>query len=334
MEQQQEQHLQWSEHPDLVVPDHILKGAECGTLSAEFTDLHVSLSVQKLPSGHATHFHAHLGDPLLRVYEKAAEALHELLLPPAPSPPLDLLRYRSREGEWRPPLSSLETPLWEALADGMTRHLGIDYQLIVRINTKWGVAPSPQMTPRELLTAFGFDPAQFSLYRHDSSEPLPPDTPLHLQRGEHFEAQKDGRYGGTASPSVISRGLQRIEDDVEHMKLSGETVNLVSDGQQRFVEATVSIPSPPWSAPSAQILIAVPANYPSGGLDAFYVDPVVNINGAIHRAQAAGPLLGRKWNLISWHYSSKRPWNPRVDDLQSHIAHCKGFFLQRGVVVE
>jgi hypothetical protein len=64
------------------------------------------------------------------------------------------------------------------------------------------------------------------------------------------------------------------------------------------------------------------------------VDPVVNINGAIHRAQAAGPLLGRKWNLISWHYSSKRPWNPRVDDLQSHIAHCKGFFLQRGVVVE
>ena len=36
------------------------------------------------------------------------------------------------------------------------------------------------------------------------------------------------------------------------------------------------------------------------------------------------PLPGRQWNLISWHYSAKRPWNPRLDDLQSHIAHCRG----------
>ena len=333
MDAQQEPHLQWSDHPDCVVPDHILKDAECGTLSAEFTSLHVSLSARRLPSGHAIHFHAHLGDPLLRVYEKAAEALHEPLLPPAPAEPLDLLRYHAREGEWRSPVSSLETPLWEALAEGMTRHLGIDYQLIVRINAKWGVASSSSMTPRELLTAFGFDPAQFSLYKCDSNQSLPPDTPIHLHRGEHFEAQKDGRYGGTLSPSVIPRGLQRIEDDVEQMKISGERVQLVGEGQQRFVEALVSIPSPPWSAPRARILIAIPGNYPTGALDAFYLDPSITLNGTIHRAQAAAPL-GKSWNLISWHYSSKRPWNPRLDDLQTHIAHCKGFFLERGVVAE
>jgi hypothetical protein len=80
------------------------------------------------------------------------------------------------------------------------------------------------------------------------------------------------------------------------------------------------------------ILIAVPANYPTGGLDAFYVDPTVTIRGTIHRAQPAGELVGKMWNLISWHYSVSRPWNPRVDDLQSHVAHCKGFFLERGVV--
>lgn len=331
---EQQQNSQWSEHPDLIVPDHILKGAEQGTLSAEFTGLHVSLSVQKLPSGHTTHFHAHLGDSLLRVYEKAADELHEPLLPPAPAAPLDLLRYRTRGGEWHPPLSSLETPLWEAMADGMTRHLGIDYQLIIRINAKWDIAPDQQMTPRALLTVFGFDPAQFSLYRHDSSEPLPPDTSLHLHRGECFEAQKDGRYGGTTSPSVAPRGLQRIEDDVEQMKLSGAAVRLISNGQQRFVEATIPILSPPWSAPSTKILIAIPANYPTGGLDAFYVDPAITINGTIHRAQSAEPLPGMKWNLISWHYSSKHPWNPRADDLQSHVEHCRGFFLERGVVAE
>jgi hypothetical protein len=216
----------------------------------------------------------------------------------------------------------------------MTRHLGIQYRLVVRINAKWGLAKSELMTPRELLSEFGFDPAQFSLYKHDSSDLLPPDTPLHLRRGEHFEAQKDGRYGGTVCSSMTVRGLQRIEDDVEMMQLSNESVQLVSEGAQRYVEAVIPIPSPPWSAPSALILIAIPANYPTGGLDAFYVDPAITIQGSIHRAQAAGPVIGRKWNLISWHYPAKRPWNPGADDLQSHVAHCRGFFLERGVVSE
>jgi hypothetical protein len=270
----------------------------------------------------------------MRVYEKAAGALQELLLPLQPAVPLDLLLYQTRDGEWHPPISSLDMPLWEALAEGMTRHLGIDYQLVIRINAKWGVAKAEQMTPRELLSEFGFDPAQFSLYMHDSNDLLPPDTPLHLRRGEHFEAQKDGRYGGTMCPPMVIRGLQSIEDDVKILQSSGESVRLKSDGTQRYVEASIQIPSPPWSSPSALILIAIPASYPTGGLDAFYVDPAITIKGTIHRAQPAGPLFTKNWNLISWHYSAKRPWNPRVDDLQSHIAHCKGFFLERGVVSE
>jgi Prokaryotic E2 family E len=332
MEQQQEQHLSWSESPDHPVPEHIIGRAQCGTLSDEFTSLHVSLSVRRLPSGHATHFHAHLGDTLLRVYEKAAEALQERLLPPAPAIPFDLLFFHTHDGEWRATTANLEEPLWEALAGGMTRHLGIDYRLIVRINAKWGVVTSERLTPKQLLAELEFDPAQFSLYRHDSDVPLPPDAPLHVRRGEHFEAQKDGRYGGTASPPVIARGLQRIEYDVEQMRQAGESLRLLSEGGQRYVEIAISIPAPPWSASSALILIAVPANYPIGGLDAFYLDPDITIRGTVHRAQAAGPLLGKKWNLISWHYSVARPWNPRIDDFQSHVAHCKGFFLERGVV--
>jgi len=38
--------------------------------------------------------------------------------------------------------------LWEALGEGMTRHLGIEYRLIVRINAKVGVCESERMTPR------------------------------------------------------------------------------------------------------------------------------------------------------------------------------------------
>jgi hypothetical protein len=52
----------------------------------------------------------------------------------------------------------------------MSRDLEIEYSLIIRINAKWGVATSERMTPTELLAEFGCDPAQFSLYKHDSSD--------------------------------------------------------------------------------------------------------------------------------------------------------------------
>lgn len=324
--------LEWADSLEHSVPETVIASAQGGCMSPELTNLDVRLSARRLPDGHATHFHARLGDTLLHVYEKAGEALHERLLPPPPALPLDSLFFHARDGEWRPPNESLEVPLWEALGEGMTRHLGIEYRLIVRINAKWGVAKAERMTPRELLSEFGFDPAQFSLYRHDSSEPLPPDTPLHLHRGEHFEAQKDGKYGGAASPSIIVRGLQCVEYDIEQMRLYGESIRLVSEGAQRYVEARIQIPCPPWSASTALILIAVPANYPTAGLDAFYLDSAINIGGSIHRAQLVGPILSKRWNLISWHYSATRQWNPRIDDLQTHVAHCRGFFLQRGVV--
>ena len=322
---------EWADSLEHSVPETVIASAQGGCMSPELTNLHVRLSARRLPDGQAAHFHAHLGDTLLHIYERGAEALRERLLPPSPASPLDLLFFHARDGKWCPQTTSLEVPLWEALAEGMTRHLGIEYRLVIRINSKWGVAKAEQMTPRELLVEFGFDPTQFSLYRHDSSQVLPPDTQIHLHRGEHFEAQKDGKYGGMESPSIV-RGLQRIEDDVEQMTLSCESIRLASDGAQRYVETTIQIPSPPWSASTALILIAVPANYPTAGLDAFYLDATINIGGSIHRAQLVGPILGKRWNLISWHYSAARPWNPRTDDLQTHVAHCRGFFLQRGVV--
>jgi hypothetical protein len=326
--------FEWADSLEHGVPETVIASAQTGCLSPEFTSLDVRMSVRRLPDGEASHFHARLGDTLLRVYEEAAKALREPLLPPPPGLPLDVLLFRARDGEWRPPVTNLDVPLWEALAEGMTRHLGIDYKLIVRINVKWGVAPRERMTPRELLVKFGFDPTQFTLYKRDSKDPLPPDTPISLHRGEHFEAQKNGHYGDATCSATLVRGLQRIEDDVEMLRSSGEPVQLVSEGAQRYVEATIAVPSPPWSGASARILIAIPANYPAGGLDAFYVDPAVTMRGAIHRAQAVGPLLGRRWNLISWHYANGKQWNPRVDDLQSHLAHCRGFFLERGVVAQ
>ena len=195
------------------------------------------------------------------------------------------------------------------------------------------VLPAPKMTPRELLTSFGFDPAQFSLYRADSTELLPPDTPISLKRGDMFEAQKDGRYGNASKTSRPPRGSQTIEDDIHELKEAGIDARLLIESGQRYVEVRgIAVPSPPWSKNKSNILIAIPGTYPMGGLDAFYLDLQINhSSGSIPNLQSVVQINGRSWGLISWHYANNRPWNPLCDDLSTHIEHCRGAFMRRGV---
>jgi len=318
---------QWAEELDHPLPEHVTT-AKDSVLPPGLGELKIRLGVERWPHSQEQHFRARLADTLLDVMRDGARELGEEILPPHSDVPLDLLRSK-RHGshDWSLPITELERPLWVHLVYGGTRHFAIEYRLAIRINTKWGVAESDHMTPRQLLTSFGFDPNDYSLYQGNSTEPFPPDTPLHLKRGEHFEAQKDGRYGLTAP-----RGLQTIEDDIAFVCTAGVSARLIAQNGQRFVEvAGLEIPSPPWSGPRATIAIAVPASYPQGGLDGFYLEKTVNQGGSIPYEQPAISLNGRTFALISWHYAAGREWNPRSDDLASHIAHCRGYFLKRGI---
>jgi hypothetical protein len=321
-------HQEWAEVVDHPLPPEI-EAFKAGGVPRSLAALRLRLGIQRWPDGEEVHLHAKLSDSLREVMGLGAKALGEELLPPDARVPLDFLRNR-RGREWSEPIETLETPLWAALAHGDSRRFGIEYRVAIRINARWGVAPHNPITPRELLLAFEFNPAEYSLYHTDGREPLPPDTPMKVHRGECFEAQKDGRYGSNAVASP--RGLQTIEEDLEAVKAAGFAARFFVEGGQRYVEiGNLEIPSPPWSAPVCAILIAVPGTYPSGGLDAFYLAQGVHQGGAVPNQQAAVPVGGRSWGLISWHYAQDRPWNPSRDDLGSHLAHCRGYFLRRGV---
>ena len=325
--------MDWLEDIDADLPTDVVAGTTQGKLDDKHKEKKIELGVRGWPDGREKHFKALLTDNLGEVFVKGAAALGEPLLPPPPQAPLDLLRYLKRDRDWSDPLTNLEQPLWLALAHSVTRHLGIEYKLLVKINTRWGIAPSSTATPRELLTSFGMSPQEFSLYTVDGVDPSPPDTPLSLKRGDCFEAQKDGKYGSTVFVSRATRGSQTIEDDVEAANETGEMAQLITVSSQKYVEVTnLNVPSPPWGKDKVNILIAIPATYPSGGLDAFYLGlPCTHSSNSIPKQQQVVSIYGRDWALISWHYHESRPWNPLQDDLITHIQHCKGFFLTRGV---
>lgn len=136
---------------------------------------------------------------LLEVLDEGAGKLDVKLLP-NPRQPLDLLRGVYRDHETGVPLN-LDLTLAEFLRrEPVTHHFAVELVLSIQINTRWRVAPQQEMTPRAILELAGLSPKEYSLYYPcDSVEPLPPDTPIKLHRGQRFEAQRDGKYGAEDS---------------------------------------------------------------------------------------------------------------------------------------
>jgi hypothetical protein len=158
-------------------------------------DVHVT--VRLLPYGHDSKFHLPGNAALLEVLEEGARHLGIHLLPPPPERPLDQLHDLSHH-HTGPPIENLDQDLVAYLKEkGTTPHFGIELVLTFHVNTRWAVAPSPEMTPRQILAlpAINLDYQQYTLYLPGSSDPLPLDTPIHLKRGEALEAQRDGKYG-------------------------------------------------------------------------------------------------------------------------------------------
>jgi hypothetical protein len=134
--------------------------------------------------------------PLLEVMQDGAKALNIQLLPDAEAP-LDLLHNFDR-GAFGPALSNLEEPVGTYLDEKDTsKKFGIELVRAFRVNTRWAVAPTESMTPRQILAlpAINLDYQSYTLYVPGKIEPLPLDVPVPISRGEVFEAQRDGKYG-------------------------------------------------------------------------------------------------------------------------------------------
>lgn len=137
---------------------------------------------------------------LLEVLDQGATRLGAQLLPDAQRP-LDRLHNVRHHDEVGPAIEDLDQELGDYVGEhGTTHDFAIELVLAFRVNTRWAIAPSTSMTPRQVLDLDGIklDPAEYTLYLPGSTEPLPIDTPITITRGLVLEAQRDGKYGGVA----------------------------------------------------------------------------------------------------------------------------------------
>jgi hypothetical protein len=131
---------------------------------------------------------------LLDVLLTGAEAAGVRLLPPGDEP-LDRL-LAVHEGKVGPAIEQLDEPLDKYLQrEGTSHHFAIELLDIFAVNTRWVIAPRPELSPREILSLVGLSHEEYTLYPPHSDHVLPLDVPVKICRGERFEAQKDGKYG-------------------------------------------------------------------------------------------------------------------------------------------
>jgi len=124
-------------------------------------------------------------------------------------------------------------------------------------------------------------------------------------------------------------------EQVQELVDRGVAIELTAIGGQCYALVNgVEAPTPPWSNSKFDILIAIPAAYDAAHLDGFYLALPYTFNDGEH-PRVQGQIiehLDRKWRLVSWHYPDGKPWIRGQDSIETHIVHCRGFFLHRGAV--
>ena len=124
--------------------------------------------------------------------------------------------------------------------------------------------------------------------------------------------------------------------EIRQLANAGMPVELVVEGAQPYIlVCRLETPTPPWDSASKDILIPVPLAYDMGtGLDGFYIALPYRFQDGEHN-RVNGQVVkigGREWRGVSWHYPDGKQFRIGVDNVESHIVHCRGFFLHRGAV--
>jgi hypothetical protein len=130
--------------------------------------------------------------------------------------------------------------------------------------------------------------------------------------------------------------IATAKSEIERLTALGIAITLVNEGSQPYALVRgVEAPSPPWDRTTYDILIAIPIAYDLGTvLDGFYIAlPYTFQKGEHNRVNGQVVVVGNsQWKAVSWHYPDGKQFRFDVDNIESHIVHCRGFFLERGAV--
>ena len=206
----------------------------------------------------------------------------------------------------------------------------------VQIDKDYFEAPAPRMTGRELLELAGKKPAEdFAIYRK-----IKGGQPERIGLDEKIDLSRPGVERFLTLPLDQTEGLGARrefalpEDDLFWLADAPHRFELVAEhGVLRVVLYGFPVP-PGYNHRAVDVNVRIESGYPDTQIDMVYVHPELQrLDGVPIGATCPEAFDGKQWQRWSRHRTPANPWRPGVDNLASHFALVKHWFvreLQKG----
>lgn len=192
---------------------------------------------------------------------------------------------------------------------------------------------TPIISVVEALTRAGFDPNAWIIILKAAGQPK-----RQLQVGDDIDLRtpgiekvrltaKDVNNGEAHAPSRDFRLLEVDESYLDGLGLHWET--RTSDGHRWIIIRDYPVPDG-YTARSTMLALMVPSVYPQAEIDMFYAYPPLqrSTGVAIPATEATQLVAGLPFQRWSRHRGSIAPWNPRQDNVITHLALVESALLK------
>ena len=207
----------------------------------------------------------------------------------------------------------------------------LDKDNVVQIDKDYFKAPSPRMTGRELLQLADKKPAEhFAIYRK-----IKGGQPERIGLDEKVDLSRPGVERFLTLPLDQTEGLGARrefalpEDDLFWLADAPHRFELVAEhGVLRVVLYGFPVP-PGYNQRAVDVNVRIESGYPDTQIDMVYVHPELHrLDGVPIGATCPEAFDGKQWQRWSRHRTPANPWRPGVDNLATHFALVKHWFMR------
>ena len=198
----------------------------------------------------------------------------------------------------------------------------LTYKYLIRINKDKYEVEKEIITGREIILLAGKSPDSngVRMFTKSGKKMVGLDESIDLRESgvERFVLVPLDCTEGFATAEPFK---QLTTDDVSFVKsYSEELVDFITKGNTCWtVFRQFKLPEG-YNVDVADLAIMVPSNYPLGRLDMFYFSPALSRKDAKPiGALTSTTLEGKNYQRWSRHRTPANPWNPEIDNLESHV---------------
>jgi hypothetical protein len=201
----------------------------------------------------------------------------------------------------------------------------------IKVNDSKYKVDVPHMLGRDILLLSNVDnPSQHSLYQMFKGG----ETKI-VELCEKVDFTAPGVERFTTIPLDMTEGLN-ARRDFQLSEADGDFLNSMQSTWEAVIEGNIrriiihDFPLPSgYTAETTMLNMRLEASYPDTQIDMAYFFPAISrANNKPIKAITTDQFDGKQWQRWSRHRTASNPWRPGIDNISTHVAAIKSWFIQ------